>query len=130
MSQLDERIAQFRKMATDDPDNELGHFRLGQLLLEDNQPAEAVKSFKKALELDENLADAEFGLAEALRFSGSKSEALEAYKAYLKMDPTGKDAGTTSTPVTKYKFVIGAKSFAASYGSLSNTCGFTEVVAV
>jgi hypothetical protein len=34
MSQLQERIAQFRKMASDDPDNELGHFRLGQLLME------------------------------------------------------------------------------------------------
>jgi hypothetical protein len=32
--QLEERIAQFRKMAEDDPDNELGHFRLGQLLME------------------------------------------------------------------------------------------------
>ena len=32
MSQIQERIAQFRKMANDDPDNELGHFRLGQLL--------------------------------------------------------------------------------------------------
>ena len=32
MSQIQERIAQFRKMANDDPDNELGHYRLGQLL--------------------------------------------------------------------------------------------------
>ena len=37
MSQLQERIAQFRKMASDDPDNELGHFRLGQLLMEAGQ---------------------------------------------------------------------------------------------
>ena len=37
MSRLQERIAQFRKMATDDPDNELGHYRLGQLLMEDKQ---------------------------------------------------------------------------------------------
>ena len=29
MSQLQERIAQFRKMARDDPDNELGHYRPG-----------------------------------------------------------------------------------------------------
>ena len=36
-TQLAERIAQFRKMAQDDPDNELGHYRLGQLLLEDGQ---------------------------------------------------------------------------------------------
>src|SRR5438034_719006 len=32
MSQLQDRIAQFRKMANDDPENELGHYRLGQLL--------------------------------------------------------------------------------------------------
>ena len=51
MSQLAERIAQFRKMATDDPDNELGHFRLGQLLMEDNQHAEAIASFARTLEL-------------------------------------------------------------------------------
>src|SRR6266850_1029810 len=51
MSQLQERIAQFRKMANDDPDNELGHFRLGQLLMEDGQFEEAVKSFRRTLEL-------------------------------------------------------------------------------
>jgi hypothetical protein len=37
MSQLQQRIDQFRKMANDDPDNELGHFRLGQLLMEGGQ---------------------------------------------------------------------------------------------
>jgi tetratricopeptide (TPR) repeat protein len=51
MSQLQERIAQFRKMSSDDPDNELGHYRLGQLLMEDGQFEEAVKSFRRTLEL-------------------------------------------------------------------------------
>jgi Fe-S cluster biosynthesis and repair protein YggX len=51
MSQLADRIAQFRKMANDDPDNELGHFRLGQLLMEDGQYDEAVQSFRRTLEL-------------------------------------------------------------------------------
>ena len=51
MSQLQERIAQFRKMAADDPDNELGHFRLGQLLLEAEQYADAATSFRRTLEL-------------------------------------------------------------------------------
>jgi tetratricopeptide (TPR) repeat protein len=51
MSQLNERIAQFRKMATDDPDNELGHFRLGQLLLEAGQNDEAIAAFRRTLEL-------------------------------------------------------------------------------
>jgi len=51
MSQLQERILQFRKMATDDPDNELGHFRLGQLLFEAGEFAEASQSFNRTLEL-------------------------------------------------------------------------------
>jgi Fe-S cluster biosynthesis and repair protein YggX len=51
MSQLQERIAQFRKMATDDPDNELGHFRLGQLLSEAGQDEEAVQSIRRAIEI-------------------------------------------------------------------------------
>jgi tetratricopeptide (TPR) repeat protein len=51
MSQLPDRIAQFRKMANDDPDNELGHFRLGQLLMEASQYEDAVQSFRRTLEL-------------------------------------------------------------------------------
>ncbi len=51
MSTLQDRIAQFRKMATDSPDDDLGHFRLGQLLMEDGQCEEAVKSFRRALDI-------------------------------------------------------------------------------
>jgi Fe-S cluster biosynthesis and repair protein YggX len=49
--QLQERIAQFRKMASDDADNELGHFRLGQLLMEAGEFEEATRSFRRTLEL-------------------------------------------------------------------------------
>src|SRR5687768_2197793 len=52
MNTLPERIAQFRKMANDDPDNELGHFRLGQLLMEDGQHEDAAQSFRRTLELN------------------------------------------------------------------------------
>ncbi len=52
MAQLQEKIAQFRKMATDDPENELGHFRLGQLLMENLQFDEAIQSFRRTLELE------------------------------------------------------------------------------
>src|SRR5262245_15802108 len=51
MTQLQERIAQFRKMANDDPENELGHFRLGQLLMEDSQYADAAAAFVRTLQL-------------------------------------------------------------------------------
>jgi tetratricopeptide (TPR) repeat protein len=51
MSQLQDRIAQFRKMAADDPENELGHYRLGQLLMEAGQHEDAIASFRRTLEL-------------------------------------------------------------------------------
>jgi Fe-S cluster biosynthesis and repair protein YggX len=51
MSQIQDRISQFRKMANDDPENELGHYRLGQLLMEDGQYDDAVASFRRTLEL-------------------------------------------------------------------------------
>jgi Fe-S cluster biosynthesis and repair protein YggX len=50
MNPLHERIEQYRKMATE-ADDEIGHFRLGQLLMEDGQYEEAVKSFRRTLEL-------------------------------------------------------------------------------
>ena len=46
MSQLQDRIAQLRKMANDDPNNELGHYSLGKLLMETGQFDEAVQSFR------------------------------------------------------------------------------------
>jgi tetratricopeptide (TPR) repeat protein len=75
MSQLQDRIAQFRKMATDDPDNELGHFRLGQLFMEDNQFDEAVKSFRRTLELSPQFSKVYQLLAAALQKMGREDEA-------------------------------------------------------
>ena len=77
MSQLAERIAQFRKMATDDPENELGHFRLGQLLMEDGQHAEAVKSFERTLELSPQFSKVYQLLGECLIKLGEKDRAID-----------------------------------------------------
>ncbi len=77
MSQLQERIAQFRKMAADDPDNELGHYRLGQLLLEDKQYAEAVREFRRTLELSPQFSKVYHLLALGLLHENRKDEALE-----------------------------------------------------
>jgi tetratricopeptide (TPR) repeat protein len=51
LQDLDNRILQFRKMAADDPENELAHYRLGQLFMEAKQHQDAVASFKRTLEL-------------------------------------------------------------------------------
>src|SRR5439155_10013998 len=74
---LAERIAQFRKMATDDPDNELGHFRLGQLLMEDGQFAEAAESFARTLELSPQFSKVYQLLGECLVKLDQKDKAVE-----------------------------------------------------
>jgi Fe-S cluster biosynthesis and repair protein YggX len=80
MSQLQERIAQFRKMATDDPDNELGHFRLGQLLMEDGQFEEAAKSFVRTLELSPHFSKVYQLLGYCRMKMGLREEAIRTLK--------------------------------------------------
>src|SRR5437667_10970995 len=77
MSQLQERIAQFQKMANDDPENELGHFRLGQLYLDDGQYENAIKSFRRTLELSPQFSKVYQLLGSALTKLGQNDEAVE-----------------------------------------------------
>ena len=70
------RIDQFRKMATDDPDNALGHFSLARELLNAGQAAEAVASFERVLRIDPNLSRAHQQLATALLKLGRRDEAV------------------------------------------------------
>ena len=76
MSQLQDRIAQFRKMANDDPDNELGHYRLGQLLMESGENTEAIQSFRRTLELSPRFSKVYHLLAQALLANQQRDEAL------------------------------------------------------
>lgn len=77
MSQLQDRIAQFRKMANDDPENELGHFRLGQLLSEAGQEEDAVASFRRTLELSPQFSKVYQLLAASLLKLDRRDEAVE-----------------------------------------------------
>ena len=61
-----QRIEQFRKMAADDPSNELGHLSLGRELLKAGEAAEAADSFRRTLELNDRFSKAYQLLAEAL----------------------------------------------------------------
>ena len=79
------RIEQFRKMATDDPDNALGHFSLGRELLNAGQPAEAVASFERVLRIDPNLSRAYLLLATALLRTDRRDEAVSRLTAGLKV---------------------------------------------
>jgi tetratricopeptide (TPR) repeat protein len=77
MSQIQDRIAQFRKMANDDPENELGHYRLGQLLMEDGQFEEAVQSFRRTLELSPQFSKVYQLLGACLMKLGLRDRAIE-----------------------------------------------------
>jgi tetratricopeptide (TPR) repeat protein len=74
--QLQDRIAQFRKMAQDDPDNELGHFRLGQLLMEDNNVEDAARSFQRTLVLSPAFSKVYLLLAQCQLKLGRRDEAI------------------------------------------------------
>ena len=76
MGESNQRIEQFRKMAEADPENELGHFSLGRAYLDAGQLAEAVGSFRRALQINSSLSKAYQLLAEALLKQGSKEDAI------------------------------------------------------
>jgi len=77
MSQLQDRITQFRKMANDDPDNELGHFRLGQLFMEAGQFEDAVQSFRRTLELSPHFSKVFQLLATCLLKLDKRADAVQ-----------------------------------------------------
>jgi tetratricopeptide (TPR) repeat protein len=80
MSQLQERIAQFRNMTEKDPNEELGHYRLGMLLVEAGELPEAIASFRRTLELSPYFSKVYQLLGQALLQNGQRQEALEALR--------------------------------------------------
>lgn len=74
------RIDQFRKMASDDPNNELGHFSLGRALLDAGEPAEAAKSFQRVIALNPNISKAYQLLAEAQLAQDQRDLAIDSLK--------------------------------------------------
>jgi Fe-S cluster biosynthesis and repair protein YggX len=71
------RIEQFRKMATDDPGNALGHFSLGRELLNAGHYEDAVRSMARVVEIDPNISRAYQHMATALLKLGRRDEAIE-----------------------------------------------------
>ena len=63
----DARLAQFRKMAADDPDNELGHLSLGRELMNAGHYADAAESLRRTIELNDKLSKAYQLLGETLQ---------------------------------------------------------------
>ena len=76
MNQLQDRILQFRKMVHDDPESELGYFRLGQLLTEAGEYGEAITSFHRTLELSPQFSKVYQLLASNLLMLNWRDEAV------------------------------------------------------
>jgi len=90
MSQLTDRIAQFRKMTTDDPENELGHYRLGDELIKAGKLEEAVQSFRRTLELSPQFAKVFQLLGDCLIRLNRRDEAVKVLKeGYVVADEHG-----------------------------------------
>lgn len=73
---LDQRIQQFRKMATEDPDNELGHFSLGKAYLEAGHAEEAVEPLRRVIDLKPTMSKAYQLLGEAYEKMDRRSDAV------------------------------------------------------
>lgn len=76
MTEANSRLEQFKKMAADDPNNELGHFSLGRAYLEAKLPDDAVASLRRALEINPNISKAYQLLAEAQLEMGKRDDAI------------------------------------------------------
>ena len=79
------RIDQFRKMASDDPANALGHFSLGRELLNAGKAGEAVPSFERVIQIDPNLSRAYQLLGTALLQLDRRDDAVARLSEGLKV---------------------------------------------
>jgi Fe-S cluster biosynthesis and repair protein YggX len=77
MADIHTRIDQFKKMASDDPNNELGHFSLGRAYLDAGIYDNAASSFDRVIEINPNMSRAYQLLASAQLRLGQKDKAIE-----------------------------------------------------
>ena len=77
MPDIHTRIEQFRKMAHDDPDNELGHFSLGRAYLDAGMHDGAIAAFERVLEINPNMSKAYQLSAMALLAKDQRDLAIE-----------------------------------------------------
>ncbi len=81
MSDIDTRIAQFEHMATEDPDNEMAHFSLGNAFLKAGRHADAARSYQRCIQLNPQMSKAYQLAGEALIKSGRKQETADVLSA-------------------------------------------------
>ena len=80
MTNVDDRIAQFERMAAEDPDNDMAHFSLGNAYLQADRHADAAKSFERCFEINAEMSKAYQLAGSALIGSGEQDRAAEILK--------------------------------------------------
>ena len=75
MTDLNERIAQFEHMALEDPDNDMAHFSLGSAYLQAERHADAARSLRRCIELNDEMSKAYELAGQALIESGDDAAA-------------------------------------------------------
>lgn len=79
------RIEQFRKMALDDPNNELGHFSLARALMDAGDLPEASKSLQRVIALNPNISKAHQLLGECQLKLNMRELAIETLKTGIRV---------------------------------------------
>ena len=72
-----DRIAQFEKMASADPTNEMAHFSLGKAYLDGGRHAEAARSFERCVELAPDMSKAYQLAGQAMLGAGWADKAVD-----------------------------------------------------
>src|SRR5688500_18753826 len=85
MADIDTRLEQFKKMANDDPNNELGHFSLGRAYLESGRHGDAVSSFERVIEINPTHSKAYQHLGQALLAAGRRDDGVARLTAGVKV---------------------------------------------
>jgi Fe-S cluster biosynthesis and repair protein YggX len=85
MNSLDERIAQFEKMAGEDQDNDMAHFSLGSAYLQAGRHEEAAISLQRSIEINADLSKAYQLAGQALIESGQQDKAVPILEAGYKI---------------------------------------------
>lgn len=77
MAEINARIENFKKMASDDPNNELGHFSLGRAYMEAGMYDGAIASFDRVISIKPEMSMAYKLLGESLLKRGNRDLAIE-----------------------------------------------------
>jgi len=91
MTDIQQRINQFKQMAEADPENELGHFSLGKTCLEAGRFDEAIVSLLRTIEINPRMSRAHQFLGEAYEKAGKKSDAIDTYTRGVKVADAQRD---------------------------------------